>query len=209
MGRTCMFRADSARLIPPLTISLLLHALFASFLISRVHFDGAAPRERSVSVELGRFSIDPTITPTPDSDQMTEGGSLKLASPAASTAPPDKPVAISPAGKTSHVERPPREHTRRLNLSLPPGITDAPINSSSKARIFDPALLKKLNRQRKRSASYNHGLTLPGDKGRSETRFSGGRWETFLQIGDRCFHVLEADPLQPLDTEQWYLVDCG
>ena len=41
-----------------------------------------------------------------------------------------------------------------------------------------------------------------------ESRWLGGRLETFVNIGGRCFNVIAADPLDSLSFEQWFPVKC-
>jgi len=95
-----------------------------------------------------------------------------------------------------------------LDLSLPE-IESAPAIDGTKGdgdRIFDRRLSDRLSqlRQRLRRRSRDQSFAVPY----GEQEVIGGQVDNFVQIGDLCFNVLEADPLEPISLDHWFPVAC-
>jgi hypothetical protein len=197
-------------------ISLLLHAA----LLSRLQWEPLEqhPRERG-----GRLSI--ALTPVVSSEATVE--SKAVTDPETPRAEPSAaPDSATQAGDAGAVDAEPRAtprsaartarsdlqdagQPRRLNLDFLPDRTPLPRDQprAGGATVFDPALRTRLAAERSQRHS---ALPRPpeGQQLSSDSAFVGGRWQTRVQIGGKCFEVLEADPLDSLGREQWYAVDC-
>ena len=79
----------------------------------------------------------------------------------------------------------------------PPALTD------NGAALVDSALAAQLNQAPRRKGFVPEELHagLGGS-------FGGGAWTDYLRMGDDCFQVVQADPLDSLSTETWYRVRC-
>jgi hypothetical protein len=94
--------------------------------------------------------------------------------------------------------------TRSLDLTLPPLPSDAVVPGITSGTVFDPGLRRRIAAQRSaRAASRDAPAGYAGQES-----FEGGRWRQFLRLGDSCFQVVGADPLDSLGSEQWYRVRC-
>lgn len=207
------------RVLLPLSLSLLLHALLAFYGLGKLESPKSGSRQdRAVTLTLdGSFEIDaarvsavaaPTAQEQPKKIDTIMRDESNYRAPDTSLdsrrgGSAREPVRSAPE-RAGRELLPPRE----LNLSLPKMSTLDFVDPQREGRIFDPALLRTLNEQRKRTAAYS-GRPIPGiDNLMSRSSFSSGRWESFLKVDNLCFKVIEADRLEPLSVEQWYQVSC-
>lgn len=135
--------------------------------------------------------------------------------PAPDTKRPQRPEAPAPrerfrAGGAARAGPAPEAPLRRagdLDLRLPdPAPASGPSPSPSSARVFDPELARRLGDLRRQGERAPR--TALGRSWLDESRWLGGRLETFVNIGGRCFNVIAADPLDSLSFEQWFPVKC-
>ena len=204
-------------LVLALLLSLLLHFVLLSLWPSpRV---GPRPpaqaAERSLSLSLavaGPRATAPDTNraqrseaPAPR-ERFREGGAAR-----AGPAPEPRPDAVLPrSALESALEpapEPPLKRARDLDLRLPdpapaPGPAPAPLS----ARVFDPELARRLSDLRRQAERAPR--TALSRSWLDESRWLGGRLETFVNIGGRCFNVIAADPLDSLSFEQWFPVKC-
>lgn len=99
-----------------------------------------------------------------------------------------------------------KETAPKLDLSLPDTkgpSTDAGSVERS-ATVFDPQLTRTIEDVRSRRRSL--AIARPEIQG-AET-FVGGQWRSLIKIGNLCFEVIAADPLDSLSTDQWYRRSC-
>lgn len=95
--------------------------------------------------------------------------------------------------------------TPRLNLSVP----RLPEERQQVTR--GTVVSEQLNRQ---LAQFGRGDEPRGqaqaytalDAGQSS--FESGGWTSRVRLGDKCFRVVAADPLQPGSFEQWFAIKC-
>lgn len=200
-----------------LLLSLLLHFVLLSVWPSpRV---GPRPpaqaAERSLSLSLGvarpRATAPDTNRPQrPEApaprERFREQGAAR-----AGPAPEPRPDAVLPQPALEPALKPapeaPLKRARDLDLRLPdPAPAPGPAPSPSSARVFDPELARRLNDLRRQAERAPR--TALSRSWLDESRWLGGRLETFVNIGGRCFNVIAADPLDSLSFEQWFPVKC-
>ena len=70
------------------------------------------------------------------------------------------------------------------------------------AVVMNGRLLKILNESN--ASTFTSGTAEPI----ADTSFSDGRWTHFIKTGDKCFRVVEANPLDSLSKETWSRVKC-
>lgn len=210
-GRITMLRVDTARFLPPLGLSVLLHVALAAYLMGIV--DSGQPRmtyQREVTLTLERpFAPVSNVTTPAVAPRSGDPPRETLDLPATEKLPEDTEMEPSATRRDPVQGRSGRDRraSRGLNLTLPSGVAVTPV-APADGRVFDSVLLRTLN-ERRASATRASRVPIPGvHRLQSESRFSAGRWETSLRVGKLCFRVIEADPLQPLSTEQWYRVTC-
>ena len=206
-----------AGLVLALLLSLLLHFVLLSVWPSpRV---GPRPpaqaAERSLSLSLAvarpRATAPDTNraqrseAPAPR-ERFREGGAAR-----AGPAPEPRPDAVLPQSAPELAPEPapeaPLKRARDLDLRLPdPAPAPGPAPAPSSARVFDPELARRLGDLRRQGERAPR--TALGRSWLDESRWLGGRLETFVNIGGRCFNVIAADPLDSLSFEQWFPVKC-
>ena len=69
------------------------------------------------------------------------------------------------------------------------------------AVVLDPALREQLNTALRRTGNV-------GPEGSPEPVFDGAGWTQQVQIGDQCFRVQSANPLDSTSREAWYPSPC-
>ena len=200
-----------------LALALLLSLLLHFVLLSVWPSPRVGPRppaqaaERSLSLSLAvarpRATAPDTDRPQrPEApaprERFREGGTAR-----AGRAPEPRPDAVLPQSALEPAPEAPLKRTRDLDLRLPdlapaPGPSPAP----SSARVFDPELARRLGDLRRQAERAPR--TALGRSWLNESRWLGGRLETFVNIGGRCFNVIAADPLDSLSFEQWFPVRC-
>lgn len=185
-----------------LLCSLLLHLVV--FWQWRVpEFSRAvAPVVRSLSFSFSQ-STPPQVNVVPDA-----------ASTATSSDSGPRPSTDSPAASDQPVttvndspELSPRQGLPSFgDLDLkPPPVGEVPTDGVP--HLFDARLAAQIEAARARPRSRS----LPAEEANSladTTRTVGGRQVTLVRVGDLCFEVAAADPLDPLGREQWYRVSC-
>ena len=125
----------------------------------------------------------------------------------AGRAPEPRPDAVLPQSALEPAPEAPLKRTRDLDLRLPdPAPAPGPSSASSSARVFDPELARRLGDLRRQGERAPR--TALSGSWLDESRWLGGRLETFVNIGGRCFNVIAADPLDSLSFEQWFPVKC-
>jgi hypothetical protein len=88
----------------------------------------------------------------------------------------------------------------------PPDAADNDWNglSDNGAIVIKPDLLARLNQSERRL-----GL-MPDDRApQFNSSFSAGAWTDFVRIGNTCFRVIQANPLEPVPQETWYRIKCS
>jgi hypothetical protein len=104
----------------------------------------------------------------------------------------------------SRLALPRRVDKKPLDLSLPPFEDEAELSPGS--IVVDPRLREQLITWSLRNTTR---AAVPGfsalDTNQSQ---QGGRWATLVQLGNKCFRILEANPLEPFSQEQWFAIDC-
>ena len=197
-----------------LLLSLLLHFMLLSVWPSprlgpRPPALGQAA-ERSLSLRLAvarpRATAPDTNRPqwseTPAPRERFREGAAR-----AGPAPELRPDAVLPQSALELAPEAPLKRARDLDLRLPdPAPAPGPAPSPSSARVFDPELVKRLDDLRRQAERAPR--TALGRSWIDESRWLGGRLETFVNIGGRCFNVIAADPLDSLSFEQWFPVKC-
>lgn len=123
------------------------------------------------------------------------------------SAPEPRPDAVLPRSAPEPAPEPPLGRARDLDLRLPdpapaPGPAPAPLSTG----VFDPELARRLSDLRRQAERAPR--TALSRSWLNESRWLGGRLETFVNIGGRCFNVIAADPLDSLSFEQWFPVKC-
>jgi hypothetical protein len=201
--------SDTGRFAAVLCLSLGLHLLFLLWLAER-HVS-ESPREqpkRSVNIQL--LSPQPARRDEPVLPDTTNQDSPVTAPYAADQEQAEGRLEPSSTQTPTAMEPPnPLPAQReRLNLSLPVIPSTESGAEPSASTIFDPTLTQRISQQRARSAPGRAGRLSSLDETASQPDFRGGRWQSFLRVGNLCFEVIEADPLEPLSNEQWYAVDC-
>ena len=200
-------------LVLALLLSLLLHfVLLSVWSSSRV---GPRPpaqaAERSLSLSLAvarpRATAPDTNRPQrPEApaprERFREGGAAR-----AGRAPEPRPDAVLPQSALEPAPEAPLKRARDLDLRLPdPAPAPGPSPAPSSARVFDPELARRLGDLRRQGERAPR--TALSRSWLNESRWLGGRLETFVNIGGRCFNVIAADPLDSLSFEQWFPVKC-
>ena len=165
----------------------------------------------------GIESPEPGLTPTQIDPVKLHLRQAAPRSQSAEVVVPEAPVPARPAVAEPIVEAPNARTvvpddirkdampTRRLDLSLPGMPAE---DTPSTGRIFDPRLARRLDAQRERSSRYGSRTARRLSDVPGQSTFDGGRWTSYVEMGGRCFRVIEADPLEPLSTEQWFPVNC-
>lgn len=69
--------------------------------------------------------------------------------------------------------------------------------------VVDRALARHLSRAPRRT-----GVAAEQRGAAQDNSFSAGSWVDQVRIGDSCFRVRRANPLEPLDHEMWYMAEC-
>ena len=206
-------------LVLALLLSLLLHFVLLSVWPSpRVGprppaLAQAAERSLSLSLAVARPRATAPDTnraqrpgaPAPR-ERFREGGAAR-----AGRAPEPRPDAVLPQSAPEPALEPapeaPLKRARDLDLRLPdPAPAPGPAPAPSSARVFDPELAKRLGDLRRQAERAPR--TALSRSWLDESRWLGGRLETFVNIGGRCFNVIAADPLDSLSFEQWFPVKC-
>lgn len=171
---------------------------------------GLAP-ERSLSLSLAVAR-----PPAPDTGRPQRPAapgpreSLREGAGAGARGAPEPGAALPDPAPESTPEPAPEAPLRRardLDLRLPDlALPERPSASPLRARVFDPELARRLGDLRRR------GERAPRAESRrswlDDSRWVGGRLETLVNIGGRCFRVIEADPLDSLSFEQWFPARC-
>ena len=202
-----------AGLVLALLLSLLLHFVLLSVWPS----PRLGPRppaqaaERSLSLSLAVASPRATAPDTkraqrPEApaprERFREGRAAR-----AGPAPEPGPDAVLPRSALEPAPEAPLRRARDLDLRLPdPAPAPGPAPAPSSARVFDPELARRLDDLRRQAERAPR--TALGRSWLDESRWLGGRLETFVNIGGRCFNVIAADPLDSLSFEQWFPVKC-
>lgn len=207
-----MFEVESRRLPYALMLALLLSALLHVLVSLVVH-----PRIRSdeplrrifpeLAIELRGYARPASaeeIIPIPPVAAPTDNSPGDVTSPATENATTAAPRTQSPtaAATSTAITHP------QLDLSLPT-LEAAPVpRSPISGTVFNAGLVTRIAAERRRrfgaGASAGRSLALGADT----TSYSGGQWESVLRVGDLCFRVIEANPLDALSNEQWFRVDC-
>lgn len=200
-----------------LVLALLLSVLLHFVLLSVWPSPRIGPRppalaaERSLSLSLAVARPRATAPDTnraqrPEApvqrERFREGGAARVG-----RAPEPRPGAVLPQSALEPAPEAPLKRARDLDLRLPdpapaPGPAPAPLS----ARVFDPELAKRLSDLRRQAERAPR--TALSRSWLDESRWLGGRLETFVNIGGRCFNVIAADPLDSLSFEQWFPVKC-
>ncbi|RLA40534.1 MAG: hypothetical protein DRR42_25765 [Gammaproteobacteria bacterium] len=76
--------------------------------------------------------------------------------------------------------------------------------SENGAIVVNADLLKTLNQSERRQ-----GIVAGNQFRDFDSSFSGGVWSDFVQMGDRCFRVVHANPLESMSREMWYRTKCS
>jgi hypothetical protein len=204
-----MFEVESRRLPIALVLALLvsafLHSLLVTFLNPR--FPSAVPATLilpKLSVELRSFADPVTPVPAPLTSTLSEPEAAPMPDKD-TTQPLRREVPLIPENAAAGV---PRIPASSLDLSLPPLDADPNADEAVSGTVFSAGLLRRIADER-RSRSALSART--GDRialGVDSTSYSGGQWESMLRVGDLCFRVIEANPLDALSNEQWFRVDC-
>lgn len=72
--------------------------------------------------------------------------------------------------------------------------------TQSGAVVMNGSLLSTLNQSSQKIGPLNSTSPM--------TSFDGGSWSDFIKMGDKCFRVEAANPLDELSVEKWYRVAC-
>ena len=204
-------------LVLALLLSLLLHFVLLSLWPSpRVGPPApaqAAERLLSLSLAVARpraTAPDTNRVQRPEApaprERFREGGAAR-----AGPAPELRPDVVLPRSALESALEPapeaPLKRARDLDLRLPdpapaPGPAPAPLSTG----VFDPELARRLSDLRRQAERAPR--TALSRSWLDESRWLGGRLETFVNIGGRCFNVIAADPLDSLSFEQWFPVKC-
>jgi hypothetical protein len=192
-----------------LLLSLALHLLLLR-LISQHGLPGGSQRQAPATVALQLQLRMPQSPPVADavarSALTAEDGPIPEKPAVLPEDVPGKQAQISALHEPAGADSQPR---RVLDLSLPDSFEPEPNPViSSSATVFNPELARQINLQRRRFASGSGTQTSTATQAGSTMSFQAGRWQSFVRIGNLCFEVIEANPLEPLSTEQWYAVDC-
>lgn len=75
--------------------------------------------------------------------------------------------------------------------------------SENGAVVLNSELLRQLNQ----SSRSEPGIA-DNDIASVHSSFSGGSWTDHIRLGDSCFRVTQADPLDPVSQETWYRIKC-
>lgn len=200
-----------------LLLSLLLHVVLLSVWPSpRV---GPRPlaqaAERSLSLSLAvaraRATAPDTNRPQRPETPAPRERFREQSAARADRAPEPRPDAVLPESVLEPALEPapeaPLRRARDLDLRLPDTApAPGPAPSPSSARVFDPELARRLSDLRRQAERAPR--TALSRSWLNESRWLGGRLETFVNIGGRCFNVIAADPLDSLSFEQWFPVKC-
>ena len=202
-----------------LLLSLLLHfALLSVWPSPRIAprppaLAQAAERTLSLSLAVARPRAPAPDTKRPQRpeapaprERFREVGAAR-----AGPAPEPRPDAVLPQSALESALEPapeaPLRRARDLNLRLPdPAPAPGPSPSPSSTGVFDPELARRLGDLRQQGKRAPR--TALSRSWLDESRWLGGRLETFVNIGGRCFNVIAADPLDSLSFEQWFPAKC-
>lgn len=202
-------------LVLALLLSLLLHFVLLSVWPSpRVGprppvLAQAAERSLSLSLAVARPRATAPDTKRPQRpetpaprERFREGGAAR-----AGPAPEPRPDAVLPESALEAAPEAPLRRARDLDLRLPdPAPASGPSPAPSSTGVFDPELARRLGDLRRQGERAPR--TALSRSWLDESRWLGGRLETFVNIGGRCFNVIAADPLDSLSFEQWFPVKC-
>jgi hypothetical protein len=72
--------------------------------------------------------------------------------------------------------------------------------TQSGAVVMNGSLLSTLNQSSQKIGPLNSTSPM--------TSYDGGAWSDFIKMGDKCFRVEAANPLDELSVEKWYRVAC-
>ena len=198
-----------------LLLSLLLHfALLSVWPSPRVGprppaLAQAAERSLSLSLAVARPRATAPDTNRPQRpeapaprERFRAGGAAR-----AGRAPEPRPDAVLPQSALEPAPEVPLKRARDLDLRLPdPAPAPGPSPAPSSTGVFDPELARRLSDLRRQGERAPR--TALSRSWLDESRWLGGRLETFVNIGGRCFNVIAADPLDSLSFEQWFPVKC-
>lgn len=186
-----------------LHVALLL--LWPSLRVGRPPAGLAQAPERSLSLSLAA-----PRPPAPDTGRpqrpAAPGPREPLREGAGARGAPE-PGAAPPESTPEPASEAPRRRARDLDLRLPdPVLPQRPSASPLSARVFDPELARRLGDLRRRGERAPRAA--PRRSWLDDSRWVGGRLETLVNVGGRCFRVIEADPLDALSFEQWFPARC-
>lgn len=172
---------------------------------------GLAPApERSLSLSLAAARPSAPDTGRPQRpaapgprEPLREGAGA----PEPRAALPDPAPESTPESTPEPASEVPLRRARDLDLRLPDlALPQRPSASPLSARVFDPELARRLGDLRRRGERAPRAA--PRRSWLDDSRWVGGRLETLVNVGGRCFRVIEADPLDSLSFEQWFPARC-
>jgi hypothetical protein len=201
-----------------LGLSLLLHAaLLARLDLSLTAAVPVEPALSPVAITLRRPAAAPPVpqrergaTPVPADPTAVPPSAAAVAEPPAA-APPESGLVSEPEParpalrRDGSALRPPARSAAGLDLSLPALPREPP--RTARGTVVDPRLSERLARAREQRVGRPAAASDAPDPA-AGADFSSGRWTSRLRVGDLCFDVVEANPLEPLSREQWFAVAC-